>query len=78
MVTFNAAVTDPPSGSFEYEFRGRPLGSTGPFALAQAYGPTASWPWTSVTGSWEIQVNARSAGSASPAETTRTITYVVN
>jgi hypothetical protein len=76
-VTFTAAVTDPPSGSFEYEFRGRPQGSTGPFGLAKAYSTTASWTWTSVAGSWEIQVNARSVGSTSPAEATQTITYVV-
>jgi hypothetical protein len=30
-----------------------------------------------VAGSWEVQVNARSAGSSSPAEATQTITYVV-
>jgi hypothetical protein len=78
LVTFNAAVTDPPSGSFEYEFRGRPQGSTGPFAIAQSYSPTASWPWTSAAGSWEIQVNARSVGSAAAFEATQTIIITVD
>ena len=76
-VTFTGLVTGG-TGPYEYEFRGRPQGSTGPFGLAKAYSTTASWTWTSVVGSWEVQVNARSVGSTGPAEATRTITYVVN
>ncbi|MGE5753765.1 MAG: hypothetical protein ACM319_09020, partial [Deltaproteobacteria bacterium] len=64
------------SGSYEYEFRGRAAGSS-TWSVAQAYGPSSSWTWSGVAGSWEVQVNARSAGSASAAEATQAIPYAI-
>jgi hypothetical protein len=75
-VTFTGAATGG-SGSYEYEFLGRAAGSP-VWSVAQPYGPTPSWTWSSVAGSWEVQVNARSAGSSSPAEATQTINFIVN
>ncbi|PWB65291.1 MAG: hypothetical protein C3F14_05655, partial [Deltaproteobacteria bacterium] len=74
-VTFTGAATGG-SGSYEYEFRGRATGSP-VWSVAQTYGSNASWTWNGVAGSWEIQVNARSVGSSSPAEATQTIPYAV-
>jgi hypothetical protein len=74
-VTFTASAVGG-SGSYEYEFLGRAAGSA-TWSVAQSYGPSPSWTWSGVAGSWEIRVNARSAGSASAAEATQTIPYAI-
>lgn len=74
-VTFTGSASGG-TGSYEYEFRGRQAGQ-GEFSVAQAYGVSPSWTWTVAAGTWEIQVNARSAGSTAAAEASQTITYVV-
>jgi hypothetical protein len=81
-IRFLAGVTGA-TGQYEYEFQGRPVGGT--WTVVKGYGwltegpPLgASWTWTSPPpGSYEIMVNARSAGSNSPAEATTTISYVI-
>jgi len=77
-VTFTAAAGGG-SGTYEYEFQGRIQG--GGWGIAQAYGATPSWVWptTGVTpGTYEVKVNARNQGSASPAEATQTVTFVID
>ena len=77
-VTFTAAASGG-SGAYEYEFQGRIQG--GVWGVAQAYGAGASWTWPTTgapPGTYEVTVNARNQGSASPAEATQTVTFVIN
>ncbi|PWB64878.1 MAG: hypothetical protein C3F14_06115, partial [Deltaproteobacteria bacterium] len=65
------------TGIYEYRFLGRAVGAP-TFSVGQEYGPADSWTWTGVTGSWEIQVQARSVGSTAPFDASATITDIVN
>jgi subtilase family serine protease len=76
-VTFTAAAAGG-SGAYEYEFQGRIQG--GVWGIAQAYGAPSSWVWPTAgatPGTYEVTVNARNQGSASPAEATQTVTFVL-
>jgi hypothetical protein len=75
-VTFTATAT-PAGGNYEYQFLGRRVGDPA-FSIAQTYGPSNTWIWGSVAGSWEMQVQVRNVGSAEPFEAQQTIVYTVN
>ncbi|NJD62241.1 MAG: hypothetical protein FIA93_05920, partial [Deltaproteobacteria bacterium] len=78
-VAFTASATGA-SGAFEYQFLGRRAGSTGPLSIVRPYSPSATWSWGTAGipgGTYEIQVQARNAGSAAPFEATQTMTYTV-
>ncbi|PWB68267.1 MAG: hypothetical protein C3F14_00290 [Deltaproteobacteria bacterium] len=75
-ITFTGTAS-PAGGNYEYQFLGRPVGAPA-FSVAQSYGPANSWTWSGVTGSWEIQVQVRNAGSSNPFDALATITYTVN
>jgi hypothetical protein len=75
-ITFTGTAT-PAGGNYEYQFLGRQVGQT-TYSIAQPYGPSNTWTWGSVAGSWEMQVQVRNVGSAEPFEAQQTITYTVN
>ncbi|HZW35663.1 MAG TPA: hypothetical protein VFF01_01895, partial [Candidatus Deferrimicrobiaceae bacterium] len=75
-ITFTGTATGG-SGNLEYQFLGRQVGSP-TFGVAQPYGPSNTWTWTGIAGSWEIQVQARSVGSIAPFDASATITDIVN
>jgi len=69
------------TGTYEYEFQGRPAGSTDPFGVAQAYGSNPVWIWSTTgvpPGSYEIRVNVRNVGSAAAFDGADSVTYVIN
>ncbi|PWB68265.1 MAG: hypothetical protein C3F14_00280, partial [Deltaproteobacteria bacterium] len=52
----------------------------GPLSIVRPYSPSAAWSWGTAGipgGTYEIQVQARNAGSAAPFEATQTMTYTV-
>jgi hypothetical protein len=68
------------SGAYEYRFLGRRAGVAAPLSVARAYDPSATWNWSTAGvpgGTYEIQVQARNAGSAVPFEATQTVNYTV-
>jgi FtsP/CotA-like multicopper oxidase with cupredoxin domain len=73
------AFTATPTGGtapIYYQFLIRRTGTT-TWSNGQGWSTRNIWNWTAVAGSFDIQVNARSNGSTSPAEASATITYVV-
>ena len=77
-IFFNAAASGG-TGSYEYEFLGGLQGGT--LGVAQPYGATSSWTWSTTgvpPGTYVIQVNARSAGSTAAFEATQSVVFVVN
>ncbi len=66
------------SGTYQYQFSYR-LTGTPTYTIGQAYGSSATWAWNTAaipSGSYDILVNARSAGSTSASEASATTTYL--
>ncbi len=78
-VTFTAAASGG-SGSYQYYFIVfNP--NTGKWSVGQAYSSNASWTWDTTglgTGTYAIQVWARSVGSTAAYDTWKGVTYTLN
>jgi hypothetical protein len=78
-VTFSASATGG-SGNYEYYFTVRDP-NTGTWSVGQAYSGNSSWTWDTTglgTGTYTIQVWARSIGSLAAYEAYRSISYTLN
>jgi len=79
IVTFSAVATGG-SGDYEYYFTVRDP-NTGTWSVGQAYSGNSSWTWDTTglgTGTYTIQVWARSVGSLAAYEAYRSISYTLN